>query len=284
MSRLAAIITISAILATPASAGWRDQEIDGSSAIAFEQSVVQLLNELPRRRREEFEMALGLIWIGNTFDVGDSDPYGDADLDEVRLLAKFAEDLLTEIQRGDVLSAIERREMQGSGYTSVEYFEQLDGLQFDDVVNLAERFGNEADLRTLRREVWCREARGFLGATRARWSQCDKAAIHCTSGNCVSMYAAKALDASLAALKSERFADARTEIERLDFDRLTPHEQSKAEQRLAQISYEERDYARMREHLRNAIYSGGLSEAQELAFRRTISRIDADLSAGQGPE
>lgn len=284
MSRLAAMVTITAVLTAPASAGWRDEAIDGSSAIAFEQSVVRLLNELPSRRREEFEMALAVIWIANTVDVGDSDPSEDADLDEVRLLMEFAEELLTEIQRGDVLSAIERREAPGSGYTTVEYFEQLDGLPYDAVVNLAERFGNEPDLRNFKREAWCREERQFIGAARARWSQCDKAAIHCTSGNCVSMYAARALDAALEALKAERYADARAEIEQLDFDRLTPHEQSMAEQRLAQILYEEQDYVRMREHLRNAIYAGGLSEEQESALRSTISRLDDYLSGSPGPE
>jgi hypothetical protein len=284
MSRLASIISITAILATPASAEWRDQEIDGSSSRAFERSVVLLLNELPRRRREEFEIALASIWIGNTVDVGDSDVNEFAELDEARLLKEYAEDLLTEIKRGDVLAAIEKREEPGSDYTSVEYVEQLDGLRFEGVVDLAARFGNSPDLSEIKREVWCRDPRGLIGSARARRTRCDDAAIQCPNGNCVSTYAARALDAALEALKAEQYADARAVIEALDFNRLTPYEQSRVEQRFAQIASEEQDYARMREHLYKAIYAGGLSVEEELAFRRAISRLDAQLSAVPLPE
>jgi hypothetical protein len=147
MSKLASIIGVAAIVATPASAGWRDQSIEGSSAEAFERSVALLLNELPRRRREDFEIALAFIWLSNTADVsGDLDLDGDADSRDVRLLKDAVDELLAAISRRDVVAAIEDWEDTGRDYSSLQYFNQLDGLQFDDVVNLAGRHGNEPSL------------------------------------------------------------------------------------------------------------------------------------------
>jgi hypothetical protein len=44
----------------------RGQRIDGTSLASFETSVVALQNDLSPRRREEFEVALAVIWIRNT--------------------------------------------------------------------------------------------------------------------------------------------------------------------------------------------------------------------------
>jgi hypothetical protein len=263
------------------SAGWRDLEIDGSGARAFEQSVALLLNEIPRRRREEFEMALARIWLGNTTNVSDADHDGDADPDDVRLLNDVAVSLLAEIKRGEVLSAIEKREEKGGDYTAVEYLKQLDGLQFDGVVNLAGRFGGEADLSPIKREVWCRQPNVSLGSSRAKHRRCDEADLRCPSGNCIREVTLRTFDAATKYLDAEEYAEARSVIEQLDFDKLTPYEHSRAEQLLAKISYSERNYVETREHLQNAIYAGGLSAQQESGFRSQIDILDSQLSVAE---
>lgn len=283
MPKLAALISVTLLLATPASAGWRDQRIDGTDVHAFERSVVLLLNELPRRRREDFEIALAVVWLSNTADAGDLDHDGDADLDDVRLLREEAADLLAEIKRGDLVSAIEEREQKGSHYTSVEYLEQLDGLQFDDVLNLAGQPSSEPSLAALKREIWCKRSAASLGSSRAKDSWCGGAGAPCPRGDCTRRTTLRALNAANDALKAQRYAEARAAIERLDFDRLNQYERSGAENILAQISYGERDYVRTREHLQNAIDAGGLTLQEAAEIQRQITLLDSQSSASPQP-
>ena len=55
MPKLALVMSVP-ILAGWASSGWCAQQIDGSIRPNFERSVALLQNQLPPRRREEFEM------------------------------------------------------------------------------------------------------------------------------------------------------------------------------------------------------------------------------------
>lgn len=120
--------------------------IDGSSPAGFERSVALLQNALPLRQREQFEIALGAIWLKNTAPVAtDTDSDGVVTFPEVqrlhRTLELDAEQLLTEIRRGDLLTAIERRERADGAYAAKDYLEQLDGLTPDEAVRLAELDG-----------------------------------------------------------------------------------------------------------------------------------------------
>jgi hypothetical protein len=136
-------------------AGSSDRRIDGTSPASFERSVAMLQNELAPRRREELELALAVIWMTNTADLADVDRDGNASVDanDFRNMKEDALDLLTDIQRGDVVSAIEDRAKDEHEYTAADYFAQLDGLGYDEVVDLAGRSGTapaEGSTRGLR--------------------------------------------------------------------------------------------------------------------------------------
>jgi TonB family protein len=124
--------------------------IDGSTKASLEASIARLQNELRARRRADFETALAVIWIGQTVGTGDLDRDGDVDSVDVRSLMADADDLLTEIERGNLLSAIEEREEKRTGaYTAAAFVEQLDGLGHDEVLELAGRPSNEPFLDVL---------------------------------------------------------------------------------------------------------------------------------------
>jgi hypothetical protein len=148
----------------------RDRQIDGTSAASFERSVAQLQSKLSQRRRDEFELALAIIWISNTADPTDVDRDADADVDvlDIRKMKEDALDLLTDIRRGNLVSAVENRAKKEDDYTAADYFKQLDGLGYHEVLDLADRPDMEPYAAALRRE---RNAR-----TLATW--CDRGVIH----------------------------------------------------------------------------------------------------------
>ena len=111
------------------------RRIDGTSAASFERSVAMLQNDLPPRRRDDFDVALAVVWLRATGqDAGDFDGDGDTDYFDVRTIADNAGDLLAAIQRGDLVAAIEDSEREAAVSA---YFKQLDGLGYDGVVELA---------------------------------------------------------------------------------------------------------------------------------------------------
>ena len=113
----------------------RSRRIDGTSAASFERSVAMLQNDLPPRRRDDFDVALAVVWLRATGqDAGDFDGDGDTDYFDVRTIADNAGDLLAAIQRGDLVAAIEDSEREDA---VAAYFKQLDGLGYDGVVELA---------------------------------------------------------------------------------------------------------------------------------------------------
>jgi TonB family protein len=131
----------------------RGPQIDGSTKRSFETSIAQLQNELRPRQREDFERALAIIWLSHTIDGDDLDEDGDVDADDARFLVEDTRDLLTKIQRGDTLAAIEAREGRANGYTATEFLKELDGLDHEEVVELAGRPSGEAFLGFLRQQT-----------------------------------------------------------------------------------------------------------------------------------
>lgn len=124
------------------SAGWRDRQIDGSSETSFAASVAALQNELPPRRREDFETALTAIWVSKSVGSAGLDRDADGDVDNVdrRLLAEETVRLLTGLRRGDLLASIEKRQANADDDALAELVKQLDGSTYHEVLDLAGRF------------------------------------------------------------------------------------------------------------------------------------------------
>jgi hypothetical protein len=252
--------------------------IDGSGARSFETSVAALQNGLSQPRREELEIALAVIWIRNTLGSGDLDRDGDVDSDDGRVLVDDVTDLLEDIQRADILSAIENG--GESGYTAADYFEDLDGLAYEAVLDLAGRPGDDpyfAALTRYRSQGHCGKQRE-QSVVRLKWcerfSDSSEAAIVTATG--------KALNEAIQALNEQHYSEARAAVEKLNLDTLSPYERSKTEQVLFSISYAEEKFAEAREHLQNAIAAGGLNEQEVAQALRQIRDIDAQL-AGVSP-
>jgi hypothetical protein len=268
-----------ALVSTPADAqpaGEAVRRIDGSSPASFERSVASLQNELPSRERGDFEIALAVIWLKNTLGFGDADRDGDVDVDDMKLLENDSIDLLAEIRRGDLLSAVEKREKNAGGYTATAYRQQLDGLAYDEVVELAGRPTNEPyldALRRLRAGFWCAPAAGF-----ARAKVCGREFQSVGASNTLNPSTAKALNTAIKALNSQNYAAARDALEGLNLARLLPYERSKVEQILSQVSYQERSYAEAREHLLTAIDAGGLTPQEVSVARSQIGVLEALLA------
>lgn len=134
------------------------RRIDGSSAATFERSVAMLQNDLPPRKRDDFDNALAVTWMrAAALDAGDVDGDGDTDYFDARAMADNVGELLAAIQRGDFVSAVER----SKGKTVVTaYFKQLHGLGYDDVIELAGELDLAPHVAQMKRQVSCAQPRG----------------------------------------------------------------------------------------------------------------------------
>ncbi len=178
MAKLPVSLVSVAILEACASTDWRARRVDGSSAAGFERSVAMLQNDLPSRRREDFDVALVVVFMRAAgLDAGDLDGDGDVDYFDARITSETAGNLLTEVQRGNLVSAAE--ESKGNAVAAA-YFAQLDGMGYDEVV---ERAGEvdarpyQADLKRQHSQVACAGWQGRatpppLGRT-SRIRRCD---------------------------------------------------------------------------------------------------------------
>jgi len=156
--------------------------INGSSAATFERSVAMLQNDLPPRKRADFDNALALTWMrASGLDAGDVDGDGDTDYFDARAMADNVGELLAVIQRGDLVSAVEKS--KGEAFAA-GYFKQLDGLGYDEVVALAGDLDLGPYAAQLNRQSYCAQQQARTGGvvpnsfrgleSRITSSRCDR--------------------------------------------------------------------------------------------------------------
>jgi hypothetical protein len=104
MLRLTVAVLAVAVASSASATGWRSLRIDGSSEQAFEKSVEAFEDKLSPARRHVFGEALKDIWA-----------------------------------EGTQAAAAEQRE-----YTAAEYYRQIDGLGYKEVVKLTDPTGDTA--------------------------------------------------------------------------------------------------------------------------------------------
>ena len=107
MLKLPAAVLTIALAGTVAAAGWRDLKIDGSSEAAFQQSLEAFNAELSRERNQVFTAALMDIWLQGTAE-----------------------------------AKADQRE-----YTVNDYYTQLNGLSYEEVVTFTDPTGETAKQR-----------------------------------------------------------------------------------------------------------------------------------------
>jgi hypothetical protein len=88
----------------------------------------------------------------------------------------------------------------------------------------------------------------------------------------------KALNDAIAALQAERYTEARAALGNLSLDQLTPIERSNTEHILFRIARAEGKYGEARQHILNAIESGGLNEQEVANAQDRLKEIDAALA------
>jgi hypothetical protein len=271
LSRLlrAALVAAFAPASAYSDADWRDLRIDGSNLSKLEASVATLQNELPPQRREEFEIALAVIWTRNTLD-SDLDEDGDVDLDDGLSMKESTAAFLADIQSGNLYAAIEERTENARQYTADDYLEELDGLAYDEVLRLVGEPSVDPPVTELRpRGGACRDRR-------ARGSECEVQII--------TVPVAKTLDGAFRALSAGDPTGARARIDELSLDALNAYERSKVEQALFSIAYGEEEYGEAREHAQSAIEAGGLNEQEVAETLGWIRHIDSQLAAVPLPD
>ena len=87
-----------------------------------------------------------------------------------------------------------------------------------------------------------------------------------------------AFNEAVFALNAGQFDKAGEAIGKLRLDRLSSFERGKAERVLFNVAYAERDFTTARQHLVNALESGGLSEPETAAAQEQIRRINTRLA------
>lgn len=83
------------------------------------------------------------------------------------------------------------------------------------------------------------------------------------------------LNAAVAHVNAQRYAQARATIGELNFERLTPFERSMAEMILYAAAYREENFVEAREHAQKALDAGGLSPQR--AFKARLALADVDV-------
>jgi hypothetical protein len=89
---------------------------------------------------------------------------------------------------------------------------------------------------------------------------------------------AKSINDAIAALNAKMYAEARAALAEVRLDRLSPYELGVVEVTFFYVAYGEDKLAEARQHLLNAVASGGLSEQEIAATQRNIERINARLA------
>jgi hypothetical protein len=294
-------IALASASALAQGADWRELRIDGSSPERFQASVASLQNALSASARDDFEAALAAIWIGN-ITTGDIDENGFFEVGDVGELRQYSEDLLADIHRGDLVAAIEELDVSGDDYSTADYFEQLDGLGYEAVLDLAgltdESPEESQALRAYKAQILCRNIDEDRKYSTVRGAWCDKVfgkpvgpCRPAQSPACQNTPAATpALRGTVAATlaKAKEALDAgdtdtaEAAIDRLNLDGLTPYERGFAEMLLFSIKYRQRSYAEAREHLQPAVDVGIMSQRDADAILAVIDRIERTAARPPG--
>jgi tetratricopeptide (TPR) repeat protein len=95
-----------------------------------------------------------------------------------------------------------------------------------------------------------------------RAAEGDEAAQQQQAQASIDAQTGKVLNEAIELLNMENYAGASQKIGTLQLDRLSPYERGKVEQILFNIAYSQERYEQARQHLRNAIDSGGLNEQE----------------------
>jgi hypothetical protein len=93
----------------------------------------------------------------------------------------------------------------------------------------------------------------------------------------------RALNEAIAALRAERYEKARDALADLPLDELSPFDRSNTEHILYRIARAEGEYVEARQHILNAIDSGGLNEEEIAHARARLEEIDAALAPAPPP-
>jgi hypothetical protein len=104
MLKVTVVVLAVALAGTASAAGWRSLRLDASSEAAFNESVALFKDKLPPSRRHAFERVLQDVWT-----------------------------------QGTLKASAEQRE-----FTKADYFAQLDGLAYKDLVTLTDPTGDKA--------------------------------------------------------------------------------------------------------------------------------------------
>src|SRR5262249_17487130 len=139
-------------------------------------------------------------------------------------LADDTSDLLVSIQRGDLLTAIEKRARRAGSYSVADYMKRLDGMGYSEIVDLAGRPDNLSRPEALPLE------RQRLNPNNLR-----------------------VIDDGQEALNLRKLDDAKKALRKIDLRHASPYERSKTEQLRAAISFTEGDFGAARNDLQNAI-------------------------------
>jgi hypothetical protein len=88
----------------------------------------------------------------------------------------------------------------------------------------------------------------------------------------------KALNDAIAALSAKRYDEARAALATLKLDELSAFDRSNTEHILFRIAYAEGNYGEARQHILNAIDSGGLNEEEIANAQARLMETDAMLA------
>jgi hypothetical protein len=194
----------------------------------------------------------------------------------MRQLETEATDLLTQIQRGNLVSAIEEREEADIDYKAADYFAQLHGLGFDEIVSLAGRptvSGYLEAVRLARAQLAC----GSQGPPSIIGSRAARRGDECGARR-LDLYAARELATVIEAMNEGRNGDARATLSEIRIGRLNPYERSMVERVLFSLAMAEGNLVAAREHLLNALAARGMTPDDTRLVLDRIRALDARLA------
>jgi len=83
----------------------------------------------------------------------------------------------------------------------------------------------------------------------------------------------KRLNEAVEHIHAQRYAEARAALSKLNFERLSPYELSRAEQLFSAVEQAQGNYAAAREHISKAIASGGLNDQEVSTARYQLAQL-----------